>query len=82
MSIKTRGASMQHVIQILAAILIGTAFGAVLSRRNNLLLVSSLIAIALGIATMFTISWVPLAAGTVIFMIAQSMQRDKSPHEG
>jgi len=67
---------MHYVIQVLAAILIGTAFGAVLGLRNNVLLIGSLAAIALGAVTIFTISWVPLAIGTAIFLVVQGMQRD------
>lgn len=72
---------MQHVIQILAAILIGTAFGAMLSRRNQLLTISSLAAIALGILTIVMNSWIPMAIGAAVFLVAQSMQRD-SPQIG
>lgn len=67
---------MQHVIQILAAILIGTAFGAVLSRRNTVLTISSLVAMALGVLTIVMNSWVPMAVGTAIFLVAQAVQRD------
>ena len=67
---------MQYIIQILAAILIGVAFGALLGPRNNLLVISSIIAIALGVATFVTISWVPLAIGTAVFLVVQPMQRE------
>ena len=67
---------MHYVINVLAAILIGTAIGAVLAPRNNVLFIASLIAIALGIVTLFTASWVPLVIGTAIFLVAQAMQRD------
>lgn len=67
---------MQHLIQILAAILIGTSFGAVLSRRNTILTISSLVAMALGILTIVMSSWVPMAIGLAIFLVAQAFQRD------
>ncbi|KAA0892911.1 hypothetical protein [Pusillimonas sp. ANT_WB101] len=67
---------MVYVIQLLAAILIGTAIGAALSPRNNILLFGSLIAIALGVVTLITGSWVSLAIGTVVALASQGMQRD------
>lgn len=67
---------MHYVIQILAAILAGTAIGAILGQRNNILLVGSIVAIALGAVAIFTASWIPLAVGTGIFLAAQATQRD------
>ncbi|MBV6273705.1 hypothetical protein KVP09_12410 [Alcaligenaceae bacterium CGII-47] len=67
---------MEQLYQILAAILIGTAFGAVLSRRNTMLTVSSLVAVALGVLAIIMNSWVPIAIGLVIFLAAQVVQRD------
>lgn len=67
---------MHYVIQILAAILAGTAIGAILGQRNNILLVGSIVAIALGAVAIFTASWIPLVVGTGIFLAAQATQRD------
>ncbi len=70
---------MHYVLNLLAVILMGTAIGAVLGPRNNLLFISSFIAIALGAAAMATFSWMLLAIGTAVFLGAQSMQRDAVP---
>jgi len=67
---------MLHIIQILAVILIGTAIGALLSRRNSVLAIGSIVAIALGIATIVTGAWEILAVGVVVFLAVQFMQRD------
>ncbi|NYT63801.1 hypothetical protein H0A66_15895 [Alcaligenaceae bacterium] len=67
---------MHYIIQILAAILTGTAIGAILGQRNTFLLIGSIIAIALGVYTIATASWVPLVVGTAIFLLAQATQRD------
>ncbi|MGB3289238.1 MAG: hypothetical protein WBA83_08195 [Burkholderiaceae bacterium] len=67
---------MHYIILLLAAILIGTAIGALLGPRNKSLLIGSLAAIVLGGITIATGSWIPLAIGTAIFLIAQAMQRD------
>lgn len=67
---------MHYVIQVLAAILVGTAIGAILGQRNQFLLIASIIAIALGTVSIFTASWIPLAAGTAIFLLGQATQRD------
>lgn len=68
---------MDYITQILGAILIGTAVGTLLGPRNNVLLIGTLIAIVLGIATIITITWLPLALGAIVFVIAHAMQRDK-----
>lgn len=70
---------MHYIIQILAAILIGTAVGTLFGPRNTVLLIGTVVAIALGIATLVTISWLPLAIGAVVFVLAHAMQRDKVP---
>lgn len=70
---------MYYVINLLAAMLIGTAIGATIGPRNNFIVISSLITIALGIATVVTTSWVPLAIGTAVFIVAQSMKRSSHP---
>lgn len=67
---------MVYVFQLLAAILIGTSIGAVLSPRNNILLFGSVIAIALGVVTLIIGSWVALAIGTAVFLASQATQRD------
>lgn len=67
---------MHYVIQVLAAILVGTSLGAILGPRNNLLLIGSLVAIALGVFAIVTASWIPLAIGTVVCLATQAMQRD------
>lgn len=70
---------MHYVIPVLAAILIGTAIGALLSPRNNFLFIGSLVAIGLGAVTIFTATWTPLAIGTAVFMLTQFTQRDSAP---
>src|SRR5690606_34967623 len=69
-------ASMHYIIQLLAAILIGTAVGAVLSQRTQALLIGSVIAIVLGIVALVTASWIPLAVGVAVFLVVQGLQRD------
>ncbi|MFA5488658.1 MAG: hypothetical protein WC284_05490 [Candidimonas sp.] len=66
---------MHYIIQILSAILIGIALGAILSPRTSVLLIGSLAAIALGLVAIFTASWIFLAIGVVLFLAAQAMQR-------
>jgi hypothetical protein len=72
------GASMHYIILILAAMLVGTAIGALLVPRDKSIFIGSLAAIALGLVTMATGSWIFLAVGTAIFLAAQAMQRDSS----
>ncbi|HUH40784.1 MAG TPA: hypothetical protein VL024_07920 [Castellaniella sp.] len=67
---------MIYIYQILAAIMIGTAIGAMMTRRNNALFIGSAVAIALGVVTMFVPSWLPLAIGAAVFLATQFMQRD------
>ncbi|GEM_PF-2020722 len=67
---------MLYIYQILAAILIGTSIGALMTRRNNVLLIGSLVGIVLGAVAMFFPSWPPLAIGAAVFLAAQFMQRD------
>jgi uncharacterized membrane protein YccC len=67
---------MQYIIQILCAILIGTAVGAVLGPRNKVLLIGSVGGIVMGFIAMFTANWMILVAGTAMFLVAQGMQRD------
>lgn len=74
-----KGAPMHYIIQILAAMLVGTALGALLVPRDKVLFIGSLIAIALGIASLVTGTWPPLAIGTAIFLAAQATQRDPQP---
>ncbi|TEA77519.1 hypothetical protein [Allopusillimonas ginsengisoli] len=73
---------MHYVIQLLAAILIGTAIGAVLGPRTKSLFIGSLAGIALGVVTLVTASWIPLAVGAAIFLAAQGMQRDPIANRG
>lgn len=73
---------MHYIYQLLAVILIGTAIGAVLSRRNNTLLFGSLAAIVLGAVTVATPSWMPLVVGVAIFLVVQLMQRDPVSSRG
>lgn len=68
---------MHYIIQILGVILIGTAVGTLFGPRNTVLLIGTLIAIALGIATLVTITWSPLALGAIVFFAAHALQRDK-----
>lgn len=74
-----KGAAMHYIIQILAAMLIGTAIGAMLGPRNNALFFGSIITIVLGVVTIVMPSWWPLSAATVVFLIVQGMQRAPSP---
>ncbi|MER1968953.1 hypothetical protein [Castellaniella sp. GW247-6E4] len=67
---------MHYIYQILAAILIGTSIGALMSKRGTTLLVGALVGIILGIVAMFSPSWPPLAIGAAVFLAAQFMQRD------
>ncbi len=73
------GASMEYVIQVLSAILVGTAIGAIIGPRSRSLFIGSVAAIALGAVSIITASWVMLAIGTAIFLAAQSVQRDNYP---
>lgn len=68
---------MHYVIQIIAVMLIGTAVGTILGTRNTVLLIGTVAAIALGIATIITISWLPLALGFIALVGAHALQRDK-----
>lgn len=68
---------MDYIIQILGAILIGTSIGTLLGPRNTVLFIGTLIAIALGLATIITITWLPLALGAIVFVIAHALQRDR-----
>lgn len=70
---------MEYIIQLLGAILMGTAIGSALGPRNKALFIGSLVAVALGILTLILASWVPLAIGTAIYLVAQGMQRDNRP---
>lgn len=70
------GVSMLYIYQILSAILIGIAVGAIFSQRNTLLLIGSVIAVALAITTMVSGNWVYLAVGVVVYLLVQSRQRD------
>ncbi len=67
---------MHYVILTLAAALIGISVGALLGQRNKAILIGSVAGIALGIATLFTASWHLLALGTLIYLVAQAVQRD------
>lgn len=64
---------MQYIIQILAAILIGISIGAVLGPRHTAQFIGSLIAIALGLVTIFTSNWIILAAGTIVFLVVMAL---------
>ncbi|MBF6616438.1 hypothetical protein [Pollutimonas thiosulfatoxidans] len=67
---------MLYIIQILAAILMGTAIGAIIEPRNKVLTIGSFVAVGFGIATLIWPSWLMLSIGTVIFLAVQSLQRD------
>lgn len=70
---------MHYIIQLLAVILIGTAAGTLFASRNMILRIGSLVGIALGVTTIVTITWLPLASGTAVFILAHAAQRDKKP---
>jgi hypothetical protein len=77
LSITKKGwASVYYVILTLAAILMGTAVGALLGPRNKALFLGSLITVALCIVTFVTGSWVPLAIGAAVSIAVHSVQRD------
>ncbi|HWL30060.1 MAG TPA: hypothetical protein VNQ97_14255, partial [Burkholderiaceae bacterium] len=69
-------ASVYYVILTLAAILMGTAVGALLGPRNKVLFLGSLITIALCIVTFVTGAWLPLAIGAAVSVVMHSMQRE------
>lgn len=73
---------MHYIIQILAVILIGTAVGTLFASRNAILLIGTLIGIALGVTTIVTVTWLPLASGTAVFILAHAAQRDQKPAVG
>lgn len=70
---------MLYVIQVLAAILVGTAIGAAINPRNSVLRISSLIAAALGVVAVVMGSGLVLIIATAIFLGVQSLQRDPVP---
>ncbi|MCB5362417.1 hypothetical protein H0484_01435 [Pusillimonas sp. CC-YST705] len=67
---------MYYVILTLAAILIGLSIGALASRHSKALMIGSLVAIALGIATLLTGSWHLVAIGAAIYLLTQLAPRD------
>jgi len=82
---------MYYVILTLSAILIGLSTATLSGQSprgkplivgagigNTSLLVGSGFAIALGLITLFTASWLVLAAGVFIFLYTQALQRNKS----
>lgn len=70
---------MHYILAILAAILIGTSFGALFSPRKTILFIGYLISIVLGIVTIVNPSWLPLSIGTAVLLLAQTFQRDAEP---
>jgi hypothetical protein len=68
---------MHYIIQLLAAILVGTAIGALLAPRTRSLFMGSIITIVVGVASFIMISWPLLAVGTAIFVAVQCVQREK-----
>lgn len=74
---------MYYIYLILAMILMGISVGALLGRRNQILLLGALISLALGVVTLFMPSWPPLAAGIAIYLLAQATQREtRGQHQG
>jgi len=73
---------MLYVIQVLSAILIGLSIGAILGVRTPIRLGGSVIAIALGLAAIFTGAWLYLAIGTAIFLLALLMSGNTSAAHG
>ena len=67
---------MHYVIQIIAAILVGTSIGALLGRRTGSLVAGAGLSVVLGIVGLATASWIPVALGFVALIVAQAMQRD------
>jgi len=86
---------MYYVILTLSAILIGLASASLSGQiphgktlivgagiGNTSLLVGSGFAIALGLITLFTASWLVLAVGVFIFLCTQALQRSKPRAQG
>lgn len=71
---------MHYIIQILSAILIGIALGAIFGPRNNALLIGSAVAAVLGLIAIVTTSWIILAIGVAVFLLAQGMQGKGQAH--
>lgn len=67
---------MHYIIQILAVILIGVSAATLFGPRNTILFITSLIAVAFGVATMVVTAWWVLAVGTAALLIGQAAQRD------
>jgi len=67
---------MIYIYNLLAAILIGISIGAAIGQRNNASRVAGLIAIVLAVVAIVTTTWLPIAAGVVVFLIGQGLQRD------
>jgi hypothetical protein len=63
-----KGDKVIYVIQVLSAILIGVAIGAVLEARHTLRVGGTIVAVVLALATMFTGNWIFLALGTALFL--------------
>ena len=71
---------MVYVIQVLSAILIGLAIGAVLGPRTPIRLASSAAAVALGLVTIVTGAWIFLAIGTAIFLATIGLRGPANAH--
>lgn len=65
---------MLYVIQVLAAIQIGIAVGVLFGPRHTARFASSIAAIVLALATIFTGSWIYLAIGTAIFLLTMGLR--------
>lgn len=73
---------MLYVIQVLSAILIGVSVGSLMALRTPTRLIGCLIAIALGLVSIFTGAWLYLAIGTAIFLLAMLMSGNASAAHG
>lgn len=67
---------MHYIYQLLAVILIGISVGALLSRRDMVLMVGSAIAIVLGVVTLIMPAWWSLVVGLIVYLGVQMTQRD------
>ncbi|HLU01041.1 MAG TPA: hypothetical protein VKZ70_15015 [Burkholderiaceae bacterium] len=68
---------MLYVIQVLAAIQIGLAVGVLLGPKHPARLGSSVLAIILALAAIFTGSWIYLAVATALFLLTMGLRHSR-----
>lgn len=69
---------MYHIFQILGAILTGAALGTILGPRVPVRFIGGIIAVALGLITIFTGQWLTLAVGAAVLFVAQILRGDNA----